>query len=85
MEGPRALKPDDTRTYLSMVESLRGRYGALAGEAPPAGWTPITPDPEQGTVAGVPDERSHWFAAPFLVSEAESSGRHIAQVLINVN
>jgi hypothetical protein len=29
----RALKPDDTRTYLFMVESLRGRYGALAAEA----------------------------------------------------
>jgi hypothetical protein len=56
-------------------ESLaQGWPAALAGEAPPAGWTPITPDPEQGTVAGVPAERPDWFAAPFLVSESEAHG-----------
>lgn len=55
-------------------ESLAQGWPAAAGEAPPAGWTPIAPDPEQGTVADVLDERPDWFAAPFLVSESEAHG-----------
>lgn len=52
----------------------QGWPSALAGETPPAGWTPITADPEHGTVGGVLDERPHWFAAPFLVSASEVRG-----------
>ena len=54
---------------------------ALVGQSSPAGWSPIMPDPEQGTVGGITDERSHWFAAPFLVSESEAHGP--ARLLIN--
>ena len=34
----------------------QGWPAALSGETPPAGWTPIAHDPEQGTVAAVSDD-----------------------------
>ncbi|MCX7011056.1 MAG: hypothetical protein NTW86_00565 [Candidatus Sumerlaeota bacterium] len=52
----------------------QGWPAALTDAAPPEGWIPITPDPGQGSVASVSDERPRWFAAPFQATPSEAAG-----------
>jgi uncharacterized membrane protein len=63
-----------TRDDAAHEALAQGWPAALAGEAPPAGWTMCAADPQEGTVGGVLDEQPHWFAAPFMVSASEAQG-----------
>ena len=68
-------RDDPEHEVLKEITRTSTSWAGISGDIPPAGWRKMAvSQPEKGMLASLPDEGARWFAAPFIVSEAEARG-----------